>query len=93
MDWDNHPRLFEARGGIPLAELETAAYRQNAGLTEASEQQTESPDSPGDSRIIGLAALTAPGKGRAAPARTGLAEAAACAGGPLAGGLPGPGGN
>jgi hypothetical protein len=36
VDGDNHPRLFEARGGIPLAELETAAYRQNAGPTEAS---------------------------------------------------------
>jgi hypothetical protein len=35
VDWDNHLRLFEAGGGIPLAELETAAYRYNTGLTVA----------------------------------------------------------
>jgi putative transposase len=28
VDWFNHRRLFEACGGIPPAELETAYYRQ-----------------------------------------------------------------
>ena len=36
VDWFNHHRLFEACGDIPPAELETAYYRQNTGLPEAS---------------------------------------------------------
>ena len=36
VDWFNHQRLFETCGDIPPAELETAYYRQNSGLAEAS---------------------------------------------------------
>jgi len=35
VDWFNHRRLYEACGGIPPAELETAYYSQNTALTEA----------------------------------------------------------
>jgi putative transposase len=35
VDWFNRPRLFEACGDIPPAELEAAYYRQNASLAEA----------------------------------------------------------
>jgi putative transposase len=35
VEWFNHRRLFETCGDIPPAELETAYYRQNAGLAEA----------------------------------------------------------
>jgi putative transposase len=36
VDWFNNRRLYEACGDIPPAELETAHYRQNTGLAEAS---------------------------------------------------------
>ena len=36
VDGFNHQRLFEDCGDIPPDELETAYYRQNASLTEAS---------------------------------------------------------
>jgi putative transposase len=36
VDWFNHQRLLETCGDIPPAELETAYYRQNPGLTKAS---------------------------------------------------------
>lgn len=39
VDWFNRRRLFETCGDIPPAELETAYYRQNASLTEASQSR------------------------------------------------------
>jgi putative transposase len=36
VDWFNHRRLYQACGDIPPAELETAYYRQNNSLAEAS---------------------------------------------------------
>ena len=48
VDWFNHRRLHEDYGDIPPVELEAAYYRQNAGLTEAGQDnQPESPDTPG----------------------------------------------
>ena len=40
VDWFNHRRLYEACGDIPPAELETAYYRQNSDLAEATPSQT-----------------------------------------------------
>jgi len=36
VDWRNHRRFSQACGDIPRGELQTASYRQNTGLTEAS---------------------------------------------------------
>jgi putative transposase len=36
VDWFNNRWLYEACGDIPPAELETAYYRHNNGLAEAS---------------------------------------------------------
>ncbi len=38
--WFNCPRLYEACGDIPSAELESAYYRQNARLAEAGQTTT-----------------------------------------------------
>jgi len=40
VDWYNHRRLYEICGDVPPAELETAYYRQNAGLAEAGQTTT-----------------------------------------------------
>jgi putative transposase len=36
VDWFNNRRFYQACGDIPPAELETAYYRQNNSLAEAS---------------------------------------------------------
>ena len=40
VDWFSHPRLYEACGDVPPAELEAAYNSQNAALTKAGQTTT-----------------------------------------------------